>query len=102
MNYSIYRASKQIGVSWSTLKDFMARFENHPNNQQIVPKLHRPFGLTIALGGQLFNYIIKMQVLEFGLTVQMVCRTAYSWAEHGGKRTFLVVMISNEWQMVVD
>ncbi|KAL3276833.1 hypothetical protein HHI36_012196 [Cryptolaemus montrouzieri] len=71
INYSIYKASKQKGVPWSSLKDLMARNENHPNNQQIVPKLGGPFALTIALERQLFNYIIKMQDLGFGLTVQM-------------------------------
>ncbi|KAL3272489.1 hypothetical protein HHI36_013967 [Cryptolaemus montrouzieri] len=88
MNYSIYKTSKQISVSCSTLKDFMARNENHPNNQQTVPKTGRPFGLTIALEGQLFNHIIKMQELGFGVTVQMVCRTAYRLAEHGGRQNF--------------
>ncbi|KAL3279112.1 hypothetical protein HHI36_016626 [Cryptolaemus montrouzieri] len=71
-----------------SLKDFMVRNENHPNNQQIVPNLGRLFALTIALEVQLFNYIIKMQELGFELTVQMVCRTAYRLAEHGGRQNF--------------
>ncbi|KAL3277688.1 hypothetical protein HHI36_013033 [Cryptolaemus montrouzieri] len=53
-----------------------------------------PFALTIALEGQLFNSIIKIQELGFGLTVQLVCRTANRLAEHGGKQSFWVVMIS--------
>ncbi|KAL3279115.1 hypothetical protein HHI36_016629 [Cryptolaemus montrouzieri] len=71
MNYSIYKASKQTGVPWRTLKDFMARNENHLNNQQIVPKLGRLFALTIDPEGQLFNYIIKM------LGIRINCPNAF-------------------------
>lgn len=84
---SIYRASKLSGIPWSTIKDFLKRNGDDSNNRQVT-KLGRPFALTAELEMQLFNYIIKMQEIGFGLTVQMVRKIAYQLAEHAGRDHF--------------
>lgn len=76
---SIYKAAKVSAVPWSSLKDYLNR-----DNPALVPKLGRPYALTSDLELKLFNYIIQMQELGFGLTVLQVRKIAYSIAMAAG------------------
>jgi hypothetical protein len=49
-----------------------------------VPKLGRPFALTADLEVNMYNYIISMLELEFGLTVSTVKKVAYQMAKSSG------------------
>ena len=80
---SIYKAAKVSAVPWSSLKDYLNR-----DNPALVPKLGRPYALTSDLELQLFNYIIQMQELGFGLTVLQVRKIAYSIAMAAGRGSF--------------
>jgi hypothetical protein len=49
-----------------------------------VPKLGRPFALTADLEVNMYNYIISMLELEFGLTVSTVKKVACQMAKSSG------------------
>lgn len=83
---TVYRASKVSGIPWSTLKDYLSK---NQDNQQQVAKLGRPYALTPEIETKLFNYIVKMQELGFGLTVEMVRTTAFQLAKESGRENFL-------------
>lgn len=85
-NMTVYKASKATGIPWSTLKDFLSR---NQDNQQQVAKLGRPYALTPEYETKLFNYIVKMQELGFGLTVEMVRKAAFQLAKESGRENFL-------------
>lgn len=85
-NLSIYRASKQTGIPWSTLKDFLSK---NQDTQEQVAKLGRPYALPPEIESKLFNFIIRMQELGFGLTVKMIRKTAFQLAKEIGREKFL-------------
>lgn len=80
---SIYKAAKVNGVPWSTLKDYLKRA--YP---ALVPKMGRPYALTSDLELQIFDYIIQMQELRFGLTVFQVRKIAYKIAKAVGRGSY--------------
>jgi len=77
---SIYKAAKINGVPWSSLKDFLKR-----DNVELVPKMRRPYALTLDLEIQILNYIIKMRDLGFRLTVLQVRKIAHKIATATGR-----------------
>jgi hypothetical protein len=46
---SVYRASKQVGVPWSSLRDFLSKNPQQIQEEADLPKLGRPFTLTADL-----------------------------------------------------
>lgn len=80
-HYSLYKASKQCNVPWSTLKDFLKRNEDEEVVEQCMPKLGKPFALSAVQEQRIVNYIITMQELGFGLTVVQIRKLAYQIAE---------------------
>ncbi|KAK9702407.1 Tc5 transposase DNA-binding domain [Popillia japonica] len=63
-NWSVYRASKHYGKPW---------------------KIGRPFTFTKEIETELVSYIVKMQELRFGLTVNQIRNLAYKLAASSGK-----------------
>lgn len=68
-NCSVYKASKECGVPWSTLKDHLSRHlsgdkELGSVTATDIPKLGRPFVLSSDFELKLFKYIIRMQELQ--------------------------------------
>lgn len=78
-NLSLYRAAKETGVPWSTLKDFLSRSVDIEH--ATIPKLGRPFTLPPELEIKVFHHINTMQELGFGLTVVQVRKLAYDLAK---------------------
>lgn len=76
---SLYAASKATGVPWSTLKDYVNK------DDRSLAKLGRPFALTADLEVKLYHYIITMQELGFGLTVNQIRHTAFELAKTGAR-----------------
>jgi hypothetical protein len=46
---SAHQASKQMGVPWSSLKDFLSKNPQQIQEEADLPKLGRPFTLTADL-----------------------------------------------------
>ncbi|VVC87753.1 unnamed protein product, partial [Leptidea sinapis] len=80
---SIYAASKATGVPWSTIKDYLSR------EDRTVAKIGRPFALTCSVEIKLFNYILKMQELGFGLTVRQIREIAFKLAKSSDRLNYL-------------
>lgn len=82
---TIYRASKEFGIAWSTLKDNVCRAieerDKGIETQFIISKIGRPFSLPVELEQKLVAYIVEMQELGFGLTVNQIRKIAFSLAE---------------------
>lgn len=88
---SIYKAAKEMKVPWSSLKRYLNNTEVQDGNVvQDLPKLGRPFALPAELEVQIFNYIINMQELGFGLTVIQIRKLAFSLAETVGRKNFFM------------
>ena len=71
---SLYRASKEYKVPWSTLKVNVERVKEERKQgitQIKILKVGRPFSLS-ALEQSLLSYIMQMQELGFGLTVNQI------------------------------
>lgn len=83
-NFSIYKASKHTGVPYNSLKRFLNDNEDLLHCE--IPKLGRPFALSADLEHRLFNYIIEMQELGFGLTVMQVRKIAFDLAESANRQ----------------
>lgn len=82
-NMTLYRASKVFGVPWSTLKENVRRAQEGRSKgivQFNMPKIGRPFSLTVGLEQKLVAYIIEMQELGFDLTVNHIRQIAFSLA----------------------
>lgn len=90
---TIYKASKETGIPWSTLKRYLEREEDS------VRKMGRPYALPSDLELRLYNYIIEMQELGFGLTVFQIRKYAYDLAEATGRENFLpsAKRIASKW-----
>lgn len=84
-NISIYRAAKDTGVPWSSLKRYLSENGNPVINTVPFKKMGRPFALTIEQEHKVFNYIIKMQELGFGLTVNQIKVIAFDVADACGR-----------------
>ncbi|CAK1586867.1 unnamed protein product [Parnassius mnemosyne] len=84
-NMTVYRASKEFGIPWTTLKDNVLRAKEEKDKgiktQFIMSKIGRPFSLTVEIEQKLVAYIIEMQELGFGLTVNQIRKIAFSLAE---------------------
>lgn len=78
-NITIYKATKLFGVPYNTLKKFISDNEDIEHPQ--VLKMGRPFALPSDIELRVFNFIIEMQELGFGLTVMQVRKLAYDLAE---------------------
>ena len=78
--WSIYRSAKYYSIPWSTLKDYVRRCEGETDAVEIK-KVGRPFALCPATEVSLVNYVINMQEIGFGLTVNRIRHIAYSLAE---------------------
>ena len=82
---SIFKASKEFKVPWTTLKENVVRAqenETEENNFQFSSKkVGRPFSLNISVEQQLVKYITDMQSLGCGLTVTKIRQTAFRLAE---------------------
>lgn len=99
-NTTIYKAAKSQGVPWTSLKRFIQNNSDNLAERTIsVPKLGRPFALTVELEQKLFHYITNMQELGFGLTVNQVRMLAYKLAELSGRQTFFnsAENIASKW-----
>ncbi|XP_073959486.1 uncharacterized protein [Choristoneura fumiferana] len=88
---TLYRASKEYKIPWSTLKENLERVKeksgsSNSNTQVTVTKMGRPYALSVDVEHQLVSYIIKMQELGFGLTVNKIRQLAYTLAEAVGKK----------------
>jgi hypothetical protein len=46
---SVYQASKQMGVPWSSLRDFLSKNPQQTQEEADLPELGRPFALTADL-----------------------------------------------------
>lgn len=90
---TIYKASKETGIPWSTLKRYLESEEDS------VRKMGRPYALPSDLELRLYNYIIEMQELGFGLTVFQIRKYAYDLAEATGRENFLpsAKRIASKW-----
>lgn len=82
---NVYRASKEFGIPWSTLKDNVRRAKEQRDmgieTQFSMSKIGRPFSLSVQLEQKLVAYIIEMQELGFGLTLNQIRKIAFSLAE---------------------
>ncbi|CAH2064481.1 unnamed protein product, partial [Iphiclides podalirius] len=81
-NWSVYKASKEYGIPWSTLRRHIA---THGGESFDLPKLGRPFTLDSDLECKFVSYIIKMQELGFGLSVTDIKAKCYGLAVQAGK-----------------
>lgn len=84
-NMTVYRASKEYAIPWTTLKDNVRRAKEEGDkgieSQFTMSKIGRPFSLPVELEQKLVAYIIEMQELGFGLTVNQIRKLAFSLAE---------------------
>lgn len=99
-NFTIYKAPKTQGVPWSSLKRFIQNNDGNVDQWTVsVPKLGRPFALTVELEQNIFHYINEMQELGFGLTVNQVRVIAYKIAECSGRQNFFnpKAKIASKW-----
>ena len=88
---SLYKASKEYNVPWSTLKINVERVkkEREEGRTEIkMLKVGRPFSLSTELEIKLTSYIIQMQELGFGLSVNQIRQIAFSLAEAAGCKHF--------------
>lgn len=84
-NVSIYRAAKDTGVPWSSLKRYLSENDDPLTNVVSFKKMGMPFALNIEQELKVFNYIIKMQELGFGLTVNQIKIIAFDVADACGR-----------------
>lgn len=83
-NWSVYKASKEYGIPWTTLKTHVSN-ENEDSSTMDLPKLGRPFTFPKDIECKLVSYIIKMQEIGFGLTVTDIKHISYSLAVRTGQ-----------------
>lgn len=66
---TIYRASKEYKVPWSTLKENVSKYKtlrkSNRDAQIVMAKVGRPFALPVELEQKLLAYIIEMQEIGF-------------------------------------
>ncbi|KAF2884663.1 hypothetical protein ILUMI_21523 [Ignelater luminosus] len=89
-NKTIYRASKDNNVPWSTLKRYLKTNPDINQQNALIQKQCKPFALTPKLEQKLYHYIIKMQELGFGLTVAQERTVASKLAVAAGRKNFLM------------
>lgn len=94
---TVYKASKDYGVPYNSLKDFLSKNDDLDHVQPL--KMGRPFALTSDIELRVFNFIIDMQELGFGLTVVQIRKLAYDLAEKVGRERFFNVetKIASKW-----
>lgn len=82
---TIYRASKEYKIPWSTLKENLRKLkelrENDENVQVKMSKIGRPFALPVELEQKLLTYITEMQEMGIGLNVTKIKQVALSLAK---------------------
>lgn len=82
---TIYRASKEYKIPWSTLKENVSKYKTLRKSNQgaqiVMAKVGRPFALPAELEQKLLAYIIEMQEIGFGLSVTKVKQIALSLAK---------------------
>lgn len=81
---TLYKAAiKEADIPRSTLKRYLE------NEEDSMRKMGRPYALSSDLELRLYNYIVEMQELGFGLTVYQIRKYAYDLAELAGRENFL-------------
>ncbi|KAJ8878434.1 hypothetical protein PR048_019012 [Dryococelus australis] len=85
-NWTICKASKHYSIPWSMLKDYVSKYLPTEINQTDLTNLKlsrigKALGLSSELEVELVSYIVKMQELGFGLTVNQIRYLAYKSAE---------------------
>lgn len=84
---TIYKATKLYGVPYNTLKKFIN--DNEDLDHAHIVKMGRPFALSSDIELRIFNFIIEMQELGFGMTVLQIRKLAYDLAETVNRQHFL-------------
>ncbi|XP_047994772.1 uncharacterized protein LOC125232964 [Leguminivora glycinivorella] len=88
---TLYKASQEFGIPWTTLKRNVERVKEDQvrgKTQVSMPKIGRPFSLTQNKEIELVQYIKKMQELGFGLTVNRIREIAFELAQSEGSALF--------------
>jgi hypothetical protein len=75
--------SKWYNIPWSTLKDYIKKNLDDPASTS-QEKIGKPFVKPPDLETQVVNYILWLQDLGFGLTVNQVRQVAYEVVEAAG------------------
>ncbi|KAJ8869220.1 hypothetical protein PR048_030792 [Dryococelus australis] len=84
---SAYMAAKKKGIPWSSLKRYLT--ENPDVNSAMgLKELGRPFSLEPEMEQKVFNYLISMQEVGFGLAVEQAKVIAFDVAEASGRGHF--------------
>ncbi|PSN31363.1 hypothetical protein C0J52_23828 [Blattella germanica] len=81
--WTVYKAGKQYGVPWSTLKDKANKFVDNPYGA-ILSKPGKHFVMPAELEIKMVNYITSMQDMGFYLTVNQVRTVAFRVIEAAG------------------
>lgn len=88
---TVYGASKEYNVPWSTLKVNVERVkqERELGETQIkMLKVGRPFSLSVNLEQSLLSYIVQMQEIGFGLTVNQIRQLAFTLADNSDSKHY--------------
>lgn len=88
---TVYGASKEYNVPWSTLKVNLKRVkqERELGETQIkILKVGRPFSLSVNLEQSLLSYIVQMQEIGFGLTVNQIRQLAFTLADKSNSKHY--------------
>ncbi|KAJ4436446.1 hypothetical protein ANN_19079 [Periplaneta americana] len=81
--WTIYKDSKQYGIPWSTLKDYVNKFLDNPCSAS-VSKIEKSFVMPAELEIKIVKYVTTMQDMGFGLTVNQVRMVAFKVVEAAG------------------
>ncbi|KAJ8872344.1 hypothetical protein PR048_025948 [Dryococelus australis] len=96
---SVYKAAMEKGISWSSLKRYVT--ENPDMNSVMgLKKLGHPFALELEMEQKVFNYVIIMQELGFGLAVEQVKVISFDVTEASGHGHFFnkqTRRVSKKW-----
>ena len=71
-------------MTWSTLKDYTKNYLQVPARTSTA-KIGKPFVMLPDIGIKVANYILSMQDLGFGLTVNQVRQVAFKVVEAAGE-----------------
>jgi hypothetical protein len=81
--WPLYKVSKWYNILWSALKDYTKKHLDDPASISQA-KIAKPFVMPPSLEIQVVNYILRMQYIGFGLTVNQVRRVTYKDVEAAG------------------
>ncbi|KAJ8891109.1 hypothetical protein PR048_010619 [Dryococelus australis] len=84
---SVYKVTKEKGIPWSSLKRYVTE---NPDviSAMGLKQLGRPFSMELETEQKVFNCVISMQELRFGLTVEQVKVIAFDVDEASGRGHF--------------